>query len=132
MPQPTLFVCTLCRAAESNAANEISDGQQLFDQLKESLESQCDDPQLHLQPVRCMAACDRSCVVALAATNKLTFIFNQLSAERSIPDLLQFTRQYAANTSGNVPYKERPESLKKKLLAVLPPVPVETPSWTSF
>lgn len=122
MIEHTLFVCVLCRLTKSAQQQEkLSDGQSLFDRLNEGLEA-CDWGQhIHLRPVRCMAACDRACVAAFAVSSKLTFIFSNLSAELSMSDLLQFSHQYIAHSSGNVPYKQRPEGLKKKLLVVLPP-----------
>jgi predicted metal-binding protein len=124
MAQHRLFVCVLCRFPETDPAQtEESAGQVLCDRLREGLAS-CDwQEAIELQPVRCMGACDRSCVVAFAAPNKLTFILNELSPVHSVPELLQFSGQYIACADGKVPYKERPETVKKKIHAVLPPLP---------
>lgn len=125
MTQHTLFVCVLCRFPESDQNQPgLSAGQSLFDQLSAGLAG-CDWREaIHLQPVRCLGACSRSCVVAFAAPTKLTFILNELAPTRSVPELLQFSGQYVACSEGKVPYKERPEVAKKGIHAVLPPLPV--------
>ncbi|MGI0483819.1 DUF1636 domain-containing protein [Pantanalinema rosaneae CENA516] len=125
MTQNTLLVCTLCQLAETEAAPEgLSEGQLLFNQLKAGLETSGIRDRIHLQPVRCMGACDRSCMVAFTAPQKLTFILHQLSPTDSIPELLQFCQQYAAAPDGRVPYKDRPEAVKQGIHAVLPPLPI--------
>lgn len=122
MTQHTLFVCVLCRA-KSGSTDGLSQGQVLFDRLSEAW-AMCDWREaIHLHPVRCMGACSRSCVVAFAAPNKLTFILSELSPTESVPELLQFSGQYVACTEGKVPYKERPNIAKKGIHAVLPPLP---------
>ncbi len=124
MPQNTLLVCVLCRFSQTEREQEgLSGGQILFNQLQNGLEACEQDNHIDLQPVRCMGACDRACVVALTAPNKLTFILSQLSPTNSVPELLQFSHQYAACFDGKVPYKERPEAVKKGIHAVLPPSP---------
>jgi len=128
MIQHTLFVCVLCRSSETDRQQTgLSAGQSLFEQLSEGLELYDWREAIHLHPVRCMGACSRSCMVAFAAPSKLTFILSELSPAHSVPELLQFSRQYITCFEGKVPYKERPEAVKKGIYAVLPPLPV-TPS----
>jgi predicted metal-binding protein len=129
MTQPTLFVCALCRfSATEREQNGVSGGQYLLEQLTQALADQNLADQVQLQPVRCMAACSRSCVAALAAPEKLTFVFNELVPDQSADELLKFIQQYLASTTGNVPYRERPALIRSKLMAVLPAVPVKVPS----
>jgi len=122
MTQHTLFVCVLCRFSETEQKTDLSAGQALLNQLTEELERCTWREALRLQPVRCMGACSRSCVVAFAAPTKLTFILNELSPTLSVPELLQFGQQYITCDEGKVPYKERPEAVKKGIHAVLPPL----------
>lgn len=123
MTQHTLFVCVLCRSSKIDPQQtDLSAGQSLFERLSEELAASHGCEAIHLQPVRCMGTCDRSCVVAFTAPNKLTFILSQLSPIDSVPELLQFSEQYVACSDGKVPYKERPEAVKKGIHAVLPPL----------
>lgn len=123
MAHNTLLVCILCRFSQTEREREgLSGGQYLFNQLQVELESCHWRDRIHLQPVRCMGACDHSCVVAFSAPNKLTFILSQLSPIHSLPELLQFSEQYVACSDGKVPYKDRPQAVKKGIHAVLPPL----------
>lgn len=120
--QHTLFVCALCRSKTPTGPNGLSGGQQLIDQLQQELQAieECD--RIRLQPVRCMAACERGCTAALAAPDKLTFILHDLSPEKSAPELAQFCRQYLACPDGKVPYSERSAAIKQSTSFILPPV----------
>ncbi|MGB3138542.1 MAG: DUF1636 domain-containing protein [Nodosilinea sp.] len=121
MTQPTLFICTLCKFPTAEArADDATGGQHLIDQLARHLNR--DDGMVKLEPVRCMAACDRACNAALAAPGKLTFIFNDLSPRQSAADLAEFCRQYAAAATGKVPYGLRSPAIKQATAYVLPPL----------
>lgn len=131
--QDTLLVCVLCQFSSTERERDgISAGQLLFNQLQAGLtasEGEAPDlalrDRIRLQPVRCMGACDRSCVAAFTAANKLTFILSQLSPTQAAPELLQFSQQYVACADGKVPYKERPNLVKQNIHAVLPPLPTQ-------
>ncbi|NJO71949.1 MAG: DUF1636 domain-containing protein [Oscillatoriales cyanobacterium RM1_1_9] len=116
------MVCILCRfsAAQSSTVESIP-GQVLFNQLSQGLTAS-DLETINLQPVRCMGACSCACTVAFMAPNKLTFILSQLSPTDSVSDLLKFSSQYLACADGKVPFKERPDTVKQKIHAVLPPL----------
>ncbi len=118
MTQHTLFVCTLCRFPEQEGTRA---GQYLFNALTQEIQS--DD--LQIQPVQCMGACSHSCVVALMAANKYTFIFSNLLPLQAA-DVLKFSSQYLTHPTGGVPFQERPESIKDKLFLVIPPMALPT------
>ncbi|OIP72077.1 MAG: hypothetical protein AUK48_11575 [Oscillatoriales cyanobacterium CG2_30_44_21] len=119
MNQHKLFVCVLCRFSETEKEHEgLRGGQHLFNALSEKLEG---DDRLEVEPVKCMGACDRSCVVAFRGADKYTFIFSDLQPLDSAPDVVQFSQQYLEHPTGAVPYQERPEAIKRKLFVILPP-----------
>ncbi len=123
-PKPTLFICALCKfPSPEPGAGDTTGGQYLIDRLAQSLAAT--DATITLQPVRCMAACDRACNAALSAPDKLTFIFNGLSPQAAAPDLAEFCRQYAEATGGKVPYGLRSPAIKQATAYVLPPLLAE-------
>ncbi|NJL54517.1 DUF1636 domain-containing protein [bacterium] len=125
MPQDTLLVCILCQYPQTEEKRSgLSEGQALFNQLQNGLKTSS-EACIRLQPVRCMGACSHACAAAFMAPNKLTFILSQLSPTDSVPDLLEFSRQYRACSDGKVPFKERPATVKQKIHAVLPPLPTQ-------
>ncbi|WP_040697560.1 DUF1636 domain-containing protein [Nodosilinea nodulosa] len=118
---PTLFVCALCKfPAAEPGGGDTTGGQRLLDQLSEHLSED-----IAIQPVRCMAACDRACNAALTAPGKLTFIFNDLSPQQAAPELAEFCRQYAEAEMGKVPYGLRSPAIKQATAYVLPPLVAE-------
>ncbi len=125
MTQPaTLFVCALCKFPQSaQSPSATTGGQHLIDQLADCLAANPGD--ITIQPVRCMAACDRACNAVLSAPGKLTFIFNNLSPHNAAPDLAEFCRQYAEATGGKVAYGLRSQAIKKSTAYVLPPLAAE-------
>ncbi|MFM7602496.1 MAG: DUF1636 domain-containing protein [Pseudanabaena sp.] len=120
MTQHKLFVCTLCRFSKTEKEYEgLRGGQHLFNTLSEKLEEFGD--RLQVEPVKCMAACDRACAVAFTGANKHTFIFSDLHPLEAATDVSQFCQQYLEHPTGAVPYQKRPEAIKRKLFVVLPP-----------
>ena len=124
MMQPTLFVCALCRFSEAEPSRDgVSGGQHLINQLKANPQLQSLLEGIHLQPVRCMAACSHACNATLAAPNKLTFVLSELSPTESAAALSEFCQQYAASPAGKVPYRERSSTIREATAFVLPPLP---------
>ena len=123
MTQDTLLVCVLCCFSEAQSRVEAVPGQVLFDQLQQRL-AESDPETINLRSVRCMGACSHACTAAFMAPNKLTFILSQLSPTNSVSDLLEFSHQYITASDGKVPYKDRPATVKQKIHAVLPPLPI--------
>ncbi|MDJ0706035.1 MAG: DUF1636 domain-containing protein [Leptolyngbyaceae cyanobacterium MO_188.B28] len=121
--QATLFVCSLCRfSATESSRDGLSGGQHLINQLQAELDSQELQAAVHLQPVRCMAACSHACNATLAAPEKLTFILSGLSPTESAAAVSEFCKQYANTSDGKVPYRERTTAIHKATAFVLPPL----------
>jgi predicted metal-binding protein len=129
MPRPcdcfvNLMVCELCRFSQTEREQDgLSGGQYLLNNLRMGLKLDHLQEQIQIRPVRCMGACSHACVSAFAAPHKLTFIFHDWSVLSDVSDLLKFSSQYLAAPNGNVPYKERPTSMRSKLMVVLPALP---------
>jgi predicted metal-binding protein len=124
MSQLTLMVCELCRFPSGEKEREgLRGGQHFLNNINASLNQDSEGMKdLKIEPVRCIAACDRACVAAFASPGKQTYIFRDLCPTDGIEDLLTFASQYAVAELGKVPYADRPEGLKRSLMAVLPVV----------
>lgn len=124
-PHHTLFVCSLCQYSATEPTRDgVSGGQHLLKQLQIELAAQDLHQTIHLQPVRCMAACGQSCNVTLAAPNKLTFILSGLSPETSATEIATFCRQYTTCEDGKVPYRQRSTAIHQATAFILPPLPI--------
>lgn len=121
--QHTLFVCTSCASVWKDGKRVgTSGGQKLVTQLKELAFNWELKNKFIIQEVECMSACNRSCVVAFAREGKITYLFGDLTAENSTEAILQCASQYYVKSDGLLPWSERPEPLKKGILAKIPPI----------
>lgn len=120
----TLFVCSLCRfSATEKSRGGLSGGQYFINQLQTELAVRNLQDTVHLQPVRCMAACSRPCNVTLAAPDRLTFILSGLSTTESATELVEFCQQYTTYPGGRVPFKERSAVIRAASAFILPALP---------
>lgn len=76
-----------------------------------------------IEAVDCLSGCNRACAIALAAPQKTTLMFGDLPPLQSASAILQLAEQYFASPDGMVPRQERPDALKKGILARIPPLP---------
>ena len=74
-------------------------------------------------PVECLAVCKRPCTIALAADNKWTYLIGDLDADLHLDEIVGAAKSFAASANGIVPWKERPVSFRKGVVARVPPLP---------
>jgi predicted metal-binding protein len=80
--------------------------------------------EVDVRPVRCLANCSRGPSAAIRANGSWTYIFGGLDAS-SAPALITGARMLAAATDGILPWRGRPEVLKRGLIARMPPLGFE-------
>ncbi len=80
---------------------------------------------VELVPVECLSGCKRSCTVALAAPGKWSYVIADLDPVRHAADILAFAKAYAAHPEGVPVWRERPEIVKRSVLARIPPLKQE-------
>ncbi len=119
----TLFVCKTCASVWQDGKRlGESGGEKLLSQLQHLAQDWDLRNEFPIQEVECMSACNRSCVVAFAAKGKLTYLFGDLAVDGSASAILECASQYYAKANGLLPWSERPEALKKGILAKIPPL----------
>lgn len=116
-----LLVCTTCRPADA-PRDEPPAGQALFNQVQAALATVPGTPRRpDLRGIACLAACSRSCTVALQAPGKACYVFGDLAPDDdAVQALLQVARQHAASADGLLAWGQRPERLRRGLIARLP------------
>jgi predicted metal-binding protein len=121
--QHTLFVCTTCASVwqDGKRVGE-SKGEQLLQQLQEFAQDWELRNKFLIQRVECMSACNHSCVIALIAEGKSTYLFGNLPVEGSADAVLKCATQYYTKPDGLLPWSEQPEILRKAILAKIPPL----------
>lgn len=115
----TLYVCTTCRDA-AHKPDAPAAGARLF----ASLNAAAPEAGVRIVPVECLSVCKRTCAVSFAAPGKWTYVYGDLPADAAAGTVLHGARLYAASPDGIIPWKQRPDALKKGAVARVPPLPV--------
>lgn len=123
-PTVTIFVCVSCRRS-------LGDAEESFDQpgrgLAEMLEASLRDggqTGVTVTPVDCLAVCKRPCTVALAGADKWTYLIGDLDPDTHAEEIVAAALSFAASENGIVPWRERPASFRKGVIARVPPISV--------
>ena len=112
----TIYVCTTCKLPDDTASERA--GQRLYNHLAQALDS--DQHDVIIEPVECLSVCKRPCTIAFSAPNKWTYVYGDFSADEAADMLLGCAALYGATADGLIPWKERPDALKKGVIARLP------------
>ena len=113
-------VCTTCRAAdEPLEPREARAGARLYAALAERRGE--DDP--IVAAIECFSVCRRPCTLSFSAPGAWTYVFGDFSPETDPEDILAAARLFGASPGGIIPWKERPQALRKGVVARIPPSP---------
>ncbi len=108
-----LVVCTTCRLPGA-LPDAPRDGARLSDALAAQGIA-------HRQQ-ECLSACTRGCAVVFRGPGRWTYVQGALDPDRHLPDLLEMIRAYARAPDGVVPWRQRPEVIRKNTIARIPPM----------
>ncbi|MEQ1942933.1 DUF1636 family protein [Mesorhizobium sp. VNQ89] len=111
----TVVVCGTCRDETGSDAHPRA-GTILADRTK--LASEGD---IRVTTVDCLGNCRRRLSAALLRDGCWSYVFGDLTAE-SGPDLIAGAKLFAGSTDGLIPWRGRPDSLKRGLVARIPPL----------
>ncbi len=117
-----LMVCTTCRAAGADA-DAPRPGAQLLAALGEAIAA---DPgaggRVVIEPVECLSVCKRPCTVSITAPGRWTYVYGDVDPAAHAGPLVAFAAQYQATADGLVPWRERPDFIRKGVVARIPPL----------
>jgi predicted metal-binding protein len=123
MTQHILFVCKTCATLwQDGKPQGKSGGQELLENLSQLHQNWPLRDEFPIQEVECMSACSHSCTVSFTATGKYTYLFGNIPAQNSADAVLNCAAQYYKKADGLLPWSERPEPLKKGIIARIPPL----------
>lgn len=116
----TIFVCVSCRRSLGDAEESCDQpGRGLVDTLQARLRGHAS---VTVTPVDCLAVCKRPCTVALAGADKWTYLIGDLDPDSHAEEIVSAALSFAASENGIVPWRERPASFRKGVIARVPPI----------
>jgi predicted metal-binding protein len=123
----TVLVCITCRTAAAlaqvdaidSAAPEPPRAGLLLANATAAAAANASD--ISVQRVRCLGNCGRGLSAAIRCDNAWTYVFGGLDASRDGLTLIAGARLLAAAADGIMPWRDRPEPLKRGLIARIPP-----------
>jgi predicted metal-binding protein len=110
----TVWVCVTCRSATAASAGA--------DLAAATLMAAQNAADISVQSVRCLGNCNRGLSAAIRTDNAWTYVFGGLDAACDGPSLIVGARLLAQAVDGIMPWRGRPDSLKRGLVARIPPV----------
>jgi predicted metal-binding protein len=113
---PVIYVCTTCRPpGEPDSA--VRPGTMLAVATAHAAAG----TEVEVRPMRCLGNCSRGASAALRANGSWTYLFGGLDATCA-EALVEGARLLARAGDGILPWRGRPERLKRGMIARIPPI----------
>jgi predicted metal-binding protein len=116
-PSVTIFVCASCRASEGST-EEPRQGTHLLNATMGAAAEQT--PNITIKSVNCLSNCKRGPSAVIARQDGWTYVFGHLTLENAT-DLITGAELIATSADGLMPWKGRPDCLKRNMIARIPP-----------
>jgi predicted metal-binding protein len=116
---PTIYVCVTCKRA-GDPETEPRPGAILAEATVQAAEG----TEITVRRIRCLANCSRGPSAAMRSNGSWTYIFGGLDVACA-PALIEGVRLLARAADGILPWRGRPEPLKRGLIARIPPIDFE-------
>ena len=113
----TVVVCATCRDVSGSDAHPRA-GAILARNTKAAA-----DGAVRVTTVECLGNCKRRLSAAILRENCWSYVFGDLSTDNG-PDLVAGAKLFASSTDGLIPWRGRPDSLKRGLVARIPPLDI--------
>jgi predicted metal-binding protein len=110
-------VCTTCRLAADETTRI---GARMLETLRPVM--QANAPDVNVRAVQCLGVCKRPATIAVSAPDGYTFVFGDLEPEGGAAAVAAFALSYSMGDYGFVPWSQRPELLRRRLVARIPSV----------
>jgi predicted metal-binding protein len=108
-------VCVTCRAS---AGEEPRIGTRMHQALAPTLNSSA--PDVIVRAVQCLGVCKRPATVSVSAPDGYTFVFGDLDPASGPQAIARFVQLYREADYGFVPWAQRPDLLRTRLVARIP------------
>jgi predicted metal-binding protein len=113
----TIYICITCRRA-----GDTDDAARPGLQLARATAQAARNTGIAVRQVRCLANCSRGLSAAIRCDGSWTYVFGGLDPDRDAEALIEGARLLARAEDGVMPWRGRPEVLKRGLIARVPPI----------
>jgi predicted metal-binding protein len=113
----TIYVCITCRHA-----GDPEDGARPGLLLARETARAADGSGVTVKQISCLANCNRPCSAAIRREGAWTYVFGGLEPERDAEALIEGAKLFARAADGLMPWRGRPDILKRGLIARVPPI----------
>jgi predicted metal-binding protein len=114
----TIHICTTCRLGdEPLEPKEARSGARLYRELCERGVHE----NFEIIPVECLSVCKRPVTIGFSAPGKWSYIYGDFPPESSADMILSAAQLYADAPEGLIPWRERPDAIKRGVIARIPP-----------
>lgn len=113
-------VCATCR--REGAPREAAEGAAF---LAATAAAAVGKAGIAVRPTQCLSVCKRVCTVSISGTGRYTYLFGDLDVAEDAPAVIAMAEACRDAAHGFVPWKQRPEKLRKSIIARVPP-----PGWS--
>jgi len=113
----TVYVCVTCRKP-----GDPDDAPRPGLTLAQATEEAAEGTGISVCQIECLANCSRSLSAAVACDGAWTYVFGGLEADRDAEALIEGARLLSRAEDGLLPWRGRPDVLKKGLIARVPPI----------
>ena len=125
LPPITVFVCTSCKRPLPAVGPEAFDTPGAG--FAAELSSRLDGQNIIVEPIECLAVCKRPLTIALSGEGRFLYLIGDLDPALHLDDVVSASNAYAATHNGIVPWRERPQTFRKGVVARVPPLGFKQP-----
>jgi predicted metal-binding protein len=112
-----IFICTTCRR-EGDAPDSPRAGAALAEAARAA------GGAFRVQPIKCLSNCKRGPSAALVRQGGWSYVFGHLEIADTPLALQQGAALLGGSADGTMPWQDRPEVLKRNMIARIPPFDV--------
>ena len=112
----TVVVCSSCRDEQGSDLRPTAG-----ERLGVATAQAADRTDIRVTQVQCLGNCKRRLSAAILRDGSWSYVFGDLTPD-SGPDLIAGASLFATSTDGILPWRGRPDSLKRGLVARIPPL----------
>ncbi len=115
-PAVTIIVCSSCRDENGSDARPRPG-----ERLAEAAREVSADNTIRIETVECLGNCKRRLSAALLRDGSWSYVFGDLTIDDAA-DLVTGARLFQTSTDGLIPWRGRPDCLKRGLVSRIPPL----------